>query len=154
MSSILLSGQCPRMCVQSMDQRGRPADSEGGCPQYRRDSRSDRVSVLQHSHTRLFFKGSPKRESALEKAVEEQGELISGTKKRLVDLCRTRWVERHDALVTFADLYPAVVALFQDIEQARSWHKDDVVQTPHVAFQFFFFFFFFFLLVPWSLARS
>ena len=23
--------------------------------------------------------------------------------------------------------------------QARSWHADDVVQTPHVAFQFFFF---------------
>ena len=73
----------------------------------------------------LFFKGSPKRESALEKAVEEQGELISGTKKRLVDLCRTRWVERHDALVTFADLYPAVVALFQDIEDGGAgWNME------------------------------
>ena len=30
-----------------------------------------------------------------------------------------------------------------DLQQARSWHADDVVQTPHVAFQFFFFFFFF-----------
>ena len=31
--------------------RGRPADLVGGCPQYHRDSRSDRVSVLQHTVT-------------------------------------------------------------------------------------------------------
>jgi len=31
-------------------------------------------------------------------------------KKRLVQLCETRWVERHDAVITFAPLHPSILA--------------------------------------------
>ena len=29
--------------------------------------------------------------------------------KRVKPLCRTRWMERHDALEVFVDLYPAII---------------------------------------------
>lgn len=42
----------------------------------------------------------------------EQGDLIDCTKKNLVDLRRTCLVAGYNALVTFNELYPAVLALF------------------------------------------
>ena len=46
-------------------------------------------------------------------------------KKRVKPLCRTRWVERHDALEVFIDMYPAIVGSLHDIaygEDAISWN--------------------------------
>ena len=36
-------------------------------------------------------------------------------KKKLVDLCRTRWVERHEAFESFSMLYVALVHCFEEI---------------------------------------
>jgi len=44
-------------------------------------------------------------------------------RKRLKSLCRTRWVERHPALQTFAELFPVIIKSLRDIAL-----KKDTVQ--------------------------
>ena len=53
------------------------------------------------------FFDTPKRSFAL-KAAAKFCE-TKGNRSRLVKLCETRWVERHDALMSFIELYDAVV---------------------------------------------
>jgi len=73
----------------------------------------------------MFFSGSPKRQSKLKSVIEAYPESLSDSAKtKLVDLCRTRWVARHSALVTFGDLYPAVVDALDDISSDNSWNAD------------------------------
>ena len=68
----------------------------------------------------IFFKYSPKRAHAMAEIVHEwrQGE-GGDSKKKLVDLCKTRWVARHEALVVFAELYPAVLTTLETISRNR-----------------------------------
>ena len=50
-------------------------------------------------------------------------------KKRVKPLCRTRWLERHDALEVFVDFYPATVVALRDIaygEDSLSWNRETV----------------------------
>lgn len=56
-------------------------------------------------------------------------ELPDVKKKRVKPLCRTRWIERHDALEVFVDLYPAIVQTLHDIaygEDSVPWNRDTV----------------------------
>ena len=56
-------------------------------------------------------------------------ELPDVKKKRVKPLYRTRWVELHDALEVFVDLYPAIVQDLHDIaygEDSVSWNRDKV----------------------------
>ena len=67
----------------------------------------------------LFFSNSPKRQAALEEhliASIDQSEPPKKIKK-LVDLCRTRWVARHTALNTFQKLYLPVCETLKDMEE-------------------------------------
>ena len=51
-------------------------------------------------------------------------------KKRLKPLCRTRWVERHDAIEAFVDMYPAIVQAPRDVacgEDSVSWNTETVM---------------------------
>ena len=53
-------------------------------------------------------------------------------KKRVKPLCRTRWVERHDALEVFVDLYPALVQALSDIaygEDSVSWNRETITNA-------------------------
>ena len=61
----------------------------------------------------LFFHASPKRQQQLEQR-------ISGQKHKLKNLCKTRWVERQEALHTFADIYGAIVETFDHISNGGS----------------------------------
>ena len=64
---------------------------------------------------------------------KRQGKLADVIKHELPDvqtrvkpLCRTRWVERHDAVEVFVDLYPAIVQALQTIaygEDSVSWNS-------------------------------
>jgi hypothetical protein len=55
-----------------------------------------------------FFEYSPKKQTVLEKLIDETvNDETSRTK--LKQLCRTRWVERHDAFSVFLDFFPAIV---------------------------------------------
>lgn len=42
-------------------------------------------------------------------------------KKPLHQLCDTRWVERHDAVARFAEIYPDVVDVLKEITYSQTW---------------------------------
>jgi len=67
-----------------------------------------------------FFNNSPKRQLFLETFL--QGE----RKKKLKELCRTRWVERHDAFEVFIHLYKPLVNCLESLSQAPAseWNRD------------------------------
>lgn len=50
-----------------------------------------------------FFNFAPKRQRKLEEVI--QTAFPDSHKKKVVDLCKTRWVERHTAFETFASMY-------------------------------------------------
>jgi hypothetical protein len=55
-----------------------------------------------------FFEYSPKKQTVHEKLIDETvNDETSRTK--LKQLCRTRWVEKHDAFSVFLDFFPAIV---------------------------------------------
>ena len=71
----------------------------------------------------LFFSNSPKRQLEFEKHIQS----IDGARaKKLVSMCKTRWVARLDALQLFFDLYPAVVKTFEVISEGSSdsWNAE------------------------------
>ncbi|CAG2239250.1 unnamed protein product [Mytilus edulis] len=69
----------------------------------------------------LFYKYSPKRQGLLESIIEQS---VSSTNKRkpLLDLCKTRWAERHYAYSHFYDSYVFVVESLEFISYGL--HKD------------------------------
>ena len=71
----------------------------------------------------LFFSNSPKRQLELEKMIQS-GDCT--TAKKLVSLCKTRWIARIDALEVFLDLFPAVVKTLDVISQgsAGGWNTE------------------------------
>jgi hypothetical protein len=57
-----------------------------------------------------FFEYSPKKQTVLEKLIDETvNDETSRTK--LKQLCKTRRVERHDAFSVFLDFFPAIVQI-------------------------------------------
>lgn len=66
-----------------------------------------------------FLSGSAKRVNMLNEIIDEQ-EAISATKrKKLKSLCATRWVERHDTLITFKELLPVIAIALQQLENDK-----------------------------------
>ena len=62
-----------------------------------------------------FFDNSPKRQLALEKWIADT--LPDNEKrKKLKSVCKTRWVERHEAFEVFLDLFIPVVCCLEDIK--------------------------------------
>ncbi|XP_019859751.1 PREDICTED: uncharacterized protein LOC100638670 [Amphimedon queenslandica] len=75
----------------------------------------------------IFFSAHPKRQRKLEDSIDNTlpaGTLPSRVKK-LKDLCRTRWVERIDALDWFWKLLPCLVSCFEAIsnEGSSKWSR-------------------------------
>ena len=72
-----------------------------------------------------FFNNSPKRQLELEKWIAA---VLPGEKKRrkLKMLCRTRWVERHDAYEVFTDLFVVIVSCLEQIANAppAEWNRE------------------------------
>lgn len=77
----------------------------------------------------LFFSSSPKRQRKLENVIAET--FAESKKQKLVDLCRTRWVERHVALDTFAELYQVVCGCFGQMCDmgCDSWDSDTLTKA-------------------------
>lgn len=44
-------------------------------------------------------------------------------RERLLSLCEMRWVERHDALLSFVDLFEAVIATLKEIKAKANWER-------------------------------
>lgn len=72
-----------------------------------------------------FFNNSPKRQLELEKWI---GDVLPSEEKRhkLKQLCRTRWVERHDAYDIFIDLFLPIVSCLEEIVNAppSNWNQE------------------------------
>jgi hypothetical protein len=76
----------------------------------------------------LFFSLSPKRQRKLEQVIKET--LPDSKKSKLVDLCRTRWVEKHKALETFSNLYLTVFdTLAQMCEDTDTWDSETLTKA-------------------------
>ena len=77
----------------------------------------------------LFFSAHPKRQRKLEEAIVETQPQSSVQK--LKDLCRTRWIERIDALDRFKKLHPSIVACMETIssEGRSKWSPDSVTDA-------------------------
>lgn len=66
-----------------------------------------------------LFNTSPKSQRKLEEIIQQESP--ERNKRKLVDLCKTRWVERHIAFETFPDLYDVVVSCLEDmVDTSRS----------------------------------
>ena len=75
-----------------------------------------------------YFNFSPKRQYALEEFVSKYPNAV---KSKLLPLCRTRWVERINALEVSLDLLDAVFETFCHIEENSdgSWNRESVIQA-------------------------
>uniref|UniRef100_A0A915HT37 DUF4371 domain-containing protein n=1 Tax=Romanomermis culicivorax TaxID=13658 RepID=A0A915HT37_ROMCU len=58
-----------------------------------------------------YLNGSVKRASILKNLVEEL--VLENRKRKLKNICPTRWVERHEALLEFKDFYPTIYKLLK-----------------------------------------
>ncbi|XP_042208252.1 zinc finger MYM-type protein 1-like [Homarus americanus] len=76
-----------------------------------------------------FMEGHPKRAYAFEAAVLETQ--LESRKHKLKNLCCTRWVERLDALATFVELHPTVVACLEKIVEdgPAIWSTDSLTDA-------------------------
>ena len=77
----------------------------------------------------IYFSAHPKRQRKLEESIEKT-QLESNIHK-LKDLCRTRWIERIDALNRFQNLYPSIVACMESIklEGGGKWSSDSITDA-------------------------
>ena len=77
------------------------------------------------SEVHKFFEHG-KRQDKLAEVIDHE---FTDVKKRVKPLCRTRWVEWHDALEVFVELYPAIILSLHDIaygEDSVSWNRDTI----------------------------
>lgn len=93
------------------------------------DEASVRNMIGVVNRVSLFFGAHPKRQRKLEEAIDESQPESKVTK--LKDLCRTRWVERIDALDRFKKLLPSLVSCFETISAEGScrWSSDSLTDS-------------------------
>lgn len=77
----------------------------------------------------IFFFAHPKRQRKLEESICSTQP--SSTIHKLKNLCRTRWIERIDALERFKDLYSSIVSCFESISSEGSalWSSDSLTDA-------------------------
>ena len=71
-----------------------------------------------------FFKYSPKRQLALEAWMDDL--FPEEKRKKVKEMCRTRWVERHEAFEVFSDLFLPIVCCLEKISLSSNteWNND------------------------------
>ena len=85
------------------------------------------ISIVNRVST--FFWAHPKRQKKLDEAIDSIQPTSSVSK--LKDLCRTRWIERIDALDRFHTLHESIVECFQIIcsEGRAEWSQDSITDA-------------------------
>jgi len=64
-----------------------------------------------------FFSASAKRADKLKSVIESEiSESNKQRKTKLKTLCETRWVERHDSLMTFKELYVFILNALEELQ--------------------------------------
>ena len=81
-----------------------------------------------------FFAAYPKRQRAFEDSISETQP--SSTIHKLKDLCRTRWIQRIDALSVFCSLYQATVVCMESIcnDGPGLWTADTLTDARSLQF--------------------
>uniref|UniRef100_A0A6P7FE29 52 kDa repressor of the inhibitor of the protein kinase-like n=1 Tax=Diabrotica virgifera virgifera TaxID=50390 RepID=A0A6P7FE29_DIAVI len=64
------------------------------------------LGTLESIHTFFIY---PKRQNALQDAINEDETLRESRLKKLKKFCKTRWVEQHESVATYLHLQPAVI---------------------------------------------
>lgn len=72
------------------------------------------------------FFNTPKRQTVLQRSIHEVAPDSSAT--RLKQLCPTRWVERHDSIILFLELYEAVI---DALEIISGWTDRDTASSAN-----------------------
>ncbi len=77
----------------------------------------------------FFFEAHPKRQTALEKAIEEKAPTSKILK--LKDVCRTRWIQRIEAVTSMIDLHTSIVHCFERMSEdgSEKWSPDSLVDA-------------------------
>lgn len=78
-----------------------------------------------------FFSRSAKRVAALQNTIDHP-ELSGIYKSKLISLCETRWVERHDSILQFTEMLLPIVTTLEIIEDSsdgESSSKSYILQT-------------------------
>ena len=75
-----------------------------------------------------FLNYSPKQQLLLENHIAAlyQSDPELPKRKKLKDLCKTRWAERHNAFEAFSELYVAVVYCLEEMTAAAGWNRETV----------------------------
>lgn len=71
------------------------------------------------------FFNYPKRNNELQKAIAELETEVRAT--RLKKLCTTRWVERHESVLTFLELLAPILHALNEI--IASWTDKDAISS-------------------------
>ena len=79
------------------------------CKMQRVRNRFDTVGEITRS-----FEYSPKKESLLVQKVKDV--CPDSRRHKLLDVCKTRWIQRRDGLKVFLELYKAIVATIETIK--------------------------------------
>ena len=75
-----------------------------------------------------FFAYSPKKQTVHEKLIDETAN-DETSRTKLKQLCRTRWVERHDAFSVFLDFFPAIVQTLEHFANCQTHvHQEQLMQ--------------------------
>lgn len=75
-----------------------------------------------------FFNYAPQKQRHFDRVLESAA--VPSRKHKIVDLCKTRWVERHTAFETFADLYQVLHdCLGQVSSNNAGWDTDTVTRA-------------------------
>ena len=65
----------------------------------------------------VFLSRSAQRVSIFQDNVEREVSGLASSRQKLKPICTTRWVERHDSIIIFVTLLPAVVSRLEDLQQ-------------------------------------
>ncbi len=73
--------------------------------------------------TARFFSNSPKRQLSLETWIHDTL-LDEEKRKKLKQMCRTRWIERREAFEVFIDLFLPIICSLEGISHGSGWNRE------------------------------
>lgn len=73
-----------------------------------------------------FFRASAQRSQVLKNKISEH---VPDTRRaQLISMCDTRWVERHQSIARFVEIYVAIVYA---LEELQNWPRNETSQKAH-----------------------
>ncbi|KAK7003520.1 52 kDa repressor of the inhibitor of the protein kinase [Biomphalaria glabrata] len=67
-----------------------------------------------------FFRNSAQRTAVLRDNINQLSTLPPHHKKNLLAMCETRWVHKHEAVLRFKEIYPAIMAALEELQAVHN----------------------------------